>query len=310
MLLFSEILKDGDSMEIFTKSILPIFVVSGLGYVVGKIFKGDVSLFSKVTMWIFSSVIIFTFVTENTPKPFDFLKTALLFLIIIFYNFVIFKVLIKDPTSRSIHFLTSIFGNTGYLGYPVIMLSFGEKTLSLAVLYTVVSTILVSTVGIALLSEKLKDGIKSLLKLPFLYSLIPALILGYLGVSWKDFPEPFSTSISMLKEAAIPVILVFMGVNMTRINARMEDLKTILTASIHRLLIVPLLAFFIVFIFKLDSPFSKIFLVESAMPSAVNCVIIASELRKKPEVVSGIVAFTTLLSALTLTLWIYIANLL
>ena len=35
------------------------------------------------------------------------------------------------------------------------MLSFGEETLSLAVLYTVVSTILVSSVGIALVSEKL-----------------------------------------------------------------------------------------------------------------------------------------------------------
>ncbi len=34
------------------------------------------------------------------------------------------------------------------------MLSFGEETLSLAVLYTIVSTIPVSSVGIALLSEK------------------------------------------------------------------------------------------------------------------------------------------------------------
>ncbi len=295
-------------MTIFVEAILPIFIVGGLGYVVAKIFGGDFFLFSKVTTWIFASVFTFTFVNENVPKWEDISKLFVAFMILFSFNYVVFRIFGGRMKSAENFFLASVFGNTGYLGYPVLIRAFGEEALGYGVLYSVISVSVVNTLGIALLSRNFKDSVKNLLKLPFMYALVLALVLGYLGISWKGFPEPFYSSIDMLKRAGIPVITVFLGVSLSKIEWKFENIKIILISSLHRLLIVPALALVLAFALDFKGLFGRVFIVESAVPVAMNSVVIASELKKDPELMSSIVATSTLLSAITLTVWIYVSG--
>ncbi len=292
---------------IFLKVILPIFVVGGSGYAVAKVFGGDLRSFSKIVMWIFSSVLTFTFVNEHVPKWTDISRFFVAFMLIFALNYTVYRVLIKSPNS-DLFFLGAIFGNTGYMGYPVLQMAFGEEAVGYGVLYSVISISVVSTLGVALMSRNFKESMRNLLNLPFIYALILALILGYSGVCWKDFPEPFYSSLAMLKRAGIPVIIVFMGASMVEIEWKMENVRFISLTSLYRLVVVPLMALILSTAFGFEGLFKRVFVVESAMPVAMNSVVIASELRKNPEIMSSIVSLSTLLSSLTLAMWIYISG--
>ena len=292
-------------MEVFLEVILPVFIVIGSGFLVGKIFKGSGEIFSKVTLWVFSSVITFTFMNENPPSSEDLLKYLAAFSGIFIYNLVLFRLVLAKHPDSDVYFLTSVFGNTGYLGYPVLGAAFGDAGIAYGVMYSFVSVTMVNTIGIAFLMKSVREGIKSLIRLPFVYSIVLGMTLGYMGVSWRDFPKPLAIAIGDIKRAAIPVIMVFLGYSLSKVRLTRENLKTMILSSLHRLLVVPLVALGISSALRIDGLMKTVFVVESAMPTAMNVVVISSALNKKPDLMSSVVALSTALSAFTLTVWIY-----
>ncbi|MCD6450434.1 MAG: AEC family transporter [Thermotogaceae bacterium] len=291
-------------MEVFTQAILPLMILIALGYIVGKLYKGDAVIFSKATLWIFANILTFSFVNSHPPKAKNVALYAISFSILFIYNIIIFKVLAKKHEMSNVYFLTSIFGNTGYLGYPVLGLALGQEAISYGVIYSVVAMIVVNTFGIAFMTKNLKESIKNLTKLPFIYAVLLGLILGYFGIFWTDFPAPIYKTIKMLSDAAIPIITVFLGVMISRIKFEKKNLNAILIASLHRLMVIPAISIFAAKLIGLKGLTYMVFVIESAMPTAMNASVISSALNEKPEVVSSEVALSTILSAITLTFWI------
>ncbi len=293
-------------MAIFLNVIVPVFIVMGSGFLVGKLFEGDGEIFSKVTLWVFSGVVTFSFMNENPPSTGDLVKYLGGFLVIFAYNLIVFRWMFRKKESSDVFFLTSLFGNTGYLGYPVLGSAFGNAGIAYGVVYSFVSVTLVNTLGIAFLMRDLKSSIRNLLKLPFIYSIVLGMALGYMGVHWQKLPHPLSAAIGDLKKAAIPVIMVFMGYSLSKVRLSKENFKVMAMASLHRLLVIPVIALTISGFLGLHGLARKTFIVESSMPTAMNVVVISSALDKKPDLMSSVVAVTTALSAITLSLWIYI----
>ncbi len=293
-------------MDIFLDVILPVFIVIGSGFLVGKIFKGNGEIFSKITLWVFSSVITFTFMNENPPGRSDLMKYLWGFLVIFAYNLVVFRWMLGKRENSDVYFLTSLFGNTGYLGYPVLGSAFGDRGIAYGVIYSFVSVTLVNTFGIAFLMKDLKRSVQNLLKLPFIYSIALGMTLGYSGVHWKNFPQPISSAIADIKGAAIPVIMVFLGYSLSKVKLSKENLATMTIASVHRLLLIPFIAFWISGLLGMKGLLRDVFVIESSMPTAMNVVVISSALKKKPDLMSSVVAVSTALSALTISFWIYI----
>jgi len=293
-------------VEVLNQAILPLMLLILLGYIIGKLYKGDVVVFSKATLWLFANVLTFSFVNSHPPKAKDIALYAIGFSVLLIYCIVVFKIFLRKHEMSNVYFLTSIFGNTGYLGYPVLGLAIGEEAISYGVLYSIVAAIIVNTLGVALMTKDIKNSVKNLVKLPFIYAVVLGLILGYSGIVWTEFPTPIYRTIKMLNDAAIPVITVFLGVMISRIKLKKKNLCTILFASLHKILIIPTIAFFAAKLIGMNGLFYTVFVIESAMPTAMNASVIASALDEKPEIVSSEVALSTVLSAITLTLWINI----
>ena len=293
-------------MEVLNQAILPLMLLILLGYIIGKLYKGDAVVFSKATLWLFANVLTFSFVNSHPPKAKDIALYAIGFSVLLIYCIVVFKIFLRKHEMSNVYFLTSIFGNTGYLGYPVLGLAIGEEAISYGVLYSIVAAIIVNTFGVALMTKDIKNSVKNLVKLPFIYAVVLGLILGYSGIVWTEFPTPIYRTIKMLNDAAIPVITVFLGVMISRIKLKKKNLCTILFASLHKILIIPTIAFFAAKLIGMKGLFYTVFVIESAMPTAMNASVIASALDEKPEIVSSEVALSTVLSAITLTLWINI----
>ncbi len=287
-------------MEVFTNTILPLMILIAIGYSMGRFFPGDGVIFSKTTLWVFASVLTFTFINDHPLTLDTFLTYGGAFLIIFVYNFILFKVILRKNKHSDTFFLTSVFGNTGYLGYPVLGLALGGDAIAYGVMYSIISVTIVNTIGVTVILKDFKKSISNLFKLPFIYSVIIGLVLGYLGINWHNLPKPFFTSMKMINDAAIPVITIFLGVLISKIELKKENLSLIFLASLHRLLVIPFVAFIGVLVFKMEGLEKSVFLIESAMPTAMNAAVISSAIKKEPEVVSSEVALSTLLSAITL----------
>jgi predicted permease len=233
------------------------------------------------------------------------MKYLLGFTVIFAYNVILFRILLSKNENSDVYFLTSLFGNTGYLGYPVLGAAFGNPGITFGVIYSFVSVTLVNTFGIAFLMKDVKKSVHNLLKLPFVYSIVTGMTLGYLGVNWKNFPAPLSLAIGDIKEAAIPVIMVFLGYSLSKVRLSKRNIQTMSLATLHRLFAIPLLALLISYLIGLKGIERSVFVVESAMPTAMNVVVISAALKKKPDLMSSVVALSTALSAITLSVWIY-----
>ncbi len=293
-------------MDVFINVILPVFLVVGSGFLVGKIFKGNGEIFSKITLWIFSSVITFTFMNENPPNTSDLMKYLWGFLSIFAYNLILFRWILRNKENSDVYFLTSLFGNTGYLGYPILGSAFGDIGITYGVMYSFVSVTLVNTLGIAFLIKDLKKSLQNLFKLPFIYSIVLGMGLGYMGVHWKNFPKPISAAIADIKGAAIPVIMVFLGYSLSKAKLSRKNLVTMTLASVHRLFVIPIIAFVVSELLGMKGILRDVFIIESAMPTAMNVVVISAALNKKPDLMSSVVALSTAISAATISTWIYI----
>ncbi|EKF49374.1 transporter auxin efflux carrier (AEC) family protein [Thermosipho africanus H17ap60334] len=282
-------------------TILPPFLIIMLGYIFGKIFPYDIKIVSKISLWIMASVLSFTFINDYPPKL-SYLKSyglGILFLFILFY--ILSFAFKKD---RFLILTNSIYINTGYLGYPILYSIWGEKAMSYGVIYSVINMLVASIVLPSFIGEKI--NLKNILKLPYLYVITFAYLLSIFGISYKQLPVPFIETINMLKNSAIPFLLIFTGLSLSKIKIKSVNFYTVIFSTIIRLVLYPAFALIFVFLSKMDNEFARVFVLESAMPTAINSVILIDAITGDASKISLTVAITTLLSAFTIPVWIIV----
>ncbi|RDI91993.1 transporter auxin efflux carrier (AEC) family protein [Thermosipho africanus Ob7] len=282
-------------------TILPPFLIIIVGYIFGRIFPYDIKIISKISLWIMASVLSFTFINDYPPKL-SYLKSyglGILFLFILFY--ILSFAFKKD---RFLILTNSIYINTGYLGYPILYSIWGEKAMSYGVIYSVINMLVASIVLPSFIGEKI--NLKNILKLPYLYVITFAYLLSIFGISYKQLPVPFIETINMLKNSAIPFLLIFTGLSLSKIKIKSVNFYTVIFSTIIRLVLYPAFALIFVFLSKMDNEFARVFVLESAMPTAINSVILIDAITGDASKISLTVAITTLLSAFTIPVWIIV----
>jgi malate permease and related proteins len=200
--------------------------------------------------------------------------------------------------------LTSMFMNAGNYGMPLVNFAFGADALVFAGLMFVGMNLLMNSVGIVIASLGTSDLRKSLLnlfKIPAIYAV--ALGILFLSLGW-DLPKPVGRTVEILGNAAIPCMLVFMGLQLHSIEWKGKK-SPIMLVSVLRLIAAPVLALAISHLIHLQGPALQAGVIESGMPSAVLTTVVATEFDVEPSFVTAVVFVTTLLSPLTLTPLLY-----
>ncbi len=281
-------------------AVLPSFAMIFVGYVYGKIFRDDISLFNKIATWLMAPIVTFAFMNDYVPPTGVLIRYGFGFFVMFLLSFGLSNL---HKLDREIFFTGNVYVNSGYLGYPVLLALWGEKALALGVVYSFVNVFFGSTFLPALIRGKFE--IKNILKLPFLYAIILGWGLGKLGISYKSLPIGILTMFNWLKDMAIPFLLLQVGLGISRIEFKVSAIKDYAQIIFERLIFIPVLLFPLAFLFK--SMEAKVFLLESAMPIGVNSVVVIGAFKKELVPKAGMtVALTTLFSLLTLPIWAYI----
>lgn len=146
--------------------------------------------------------------------------------------------------------------------------------------------------------------LSELFKNPLVISTLIGLTLNLSGLS---LPTPLTITLHKLGQSTIPLGLICVGAAlMLRAGARQTAL--ILWLSAIRLLIMPILAIALAFIFGLSMSSSQTLLLFSALPTATASYILAVRMGGNGLLVASIISIGTVISVVTLPLWLGIGH--
>ena len=193
--------------------------------------------------------------------------------------------------------------NSGNLGLPVAALAFGDPGLAVAVLGFVTSSFVVNSVGVLVASSGSGRGLRSLgsvLTVPALWAAVAGFVVNTSGA---DLPAVVTESANTLGDAAVPVMLVVLGLQLSR-DQPSGGLGAAATSVAVRLLGGPAIAFLLTAALGLDGTTRDTLVVLGGMPTAVYTTILATQFRTRPSLVTRTVVLSTLASIATLTVLI------
>ncbi|MFC1879338.1 AEC family transporter [Chloroflexota bacterium] len=290
--------------NLFINNLLPIILAAGAGYLLSILMDIDPRPISRLVFYIFSPCLIFTLLTESELSNGDILRTmsfaVILIAVIGTITWLAGSLMKLKRTVLAGVLLGSMFINAGNYGLPVVLFAFGENALSFASVFFVISAMLAFTMGVIIASMgsvSLGQALVNLLKIPSLYALLLALFFMYTGL---QIPLPVDRTVTLLGDAAIPGMLILLGLQLRSISWVGQS-KPIALAAVMRLVGGPIVALMLGRAFGLVGASRQAIVLQSAMPTAVLATVLSTEYETEPSLVTAIVFVTTLLSPFTLT---------
>ena len=297
-----------DLITLFSNNLLPILLIAGAGFVLGKLFKITPRALSQVIFYIFSPALVFRLLVHSQLTNQDILTIlafATAFLAVLAgLTWIAGKALRLERKIMAAVLITALFMNAGNFGLPVTKFAFGDTALAFASLFFVTTATYTNSVGVVIASSgttSILQAIKGLLRLPSIYAMILGILLVRLDV---ELPTLLDRSVSLLADASIPSMLVLLGLQF--VNLKLDgQVRPLILVTVMRLLIAPLLALGLSRIFGLTGPAYQAAVLEAGMPTAVLTTVLATEFDSMPSFVTTAVFVTTILSPLTLTPLLY-----
>jgi hypothetical protein len=281
-------------MHSFVEVVIPVFSIILVGYALGRIKRFDMQTLVDLIVYIAAPCLIFSSISRSDINLTDFTIIAGAALaIILIMTLLVFLILKLTHSDKNGLYLPLVFGNTSYLGYPVALLAFGMDGLSRAVVYDMLNSLVIFSLGIYIVHHK--HELQEAFRVPLLY----AVVLG-LGVNLLNIPIPqvLFTPIEMIGMITIPSALLVLGYKLR--NIQISAMTIALLASAYRILGGLLVAFLIIKLFSIDGLVRDIILLQAAMPSAVMSMILAAKYNRDASLVASVVFITTVLSMISI----------
>ncbi|UOD35432.1 AEC family transporter [Deferribacteraceae bacterium V6Fe1] len=292
---------------IFSESLLPLFLIIGVAFFYNKNFNPNIKQITDMTLTIFAPIFVFESLTKHKitldqlAKPFIFMSILTASLILLGY---IIAKIFKFPENTKTPFALSIsMVNVGNFGLPLIYFTFGPEAVTYSVIYFITFNISLSTVAIYLSSGKSKifDILKDVFSIPLFHAFIIGMIFSYFGVT---LPGSINKGLSLLSQAAIPLLIFILGLQLANIKFQGSYLSIIFIAVLCRLALSPLISFFALKAIDITGLEAKVALIQTSGPSAILPLMYAIKFNRSPDLIAAIIFFTTIFSGITLTLLI------
>jgi len=295
--------------------ILPVFIIMGIGFILQRKFAMNVQTLAKINIYFLVPGFIFVKL-YSTSISVSLLGNILLFFIlyvVLLYILASFagKIIGLEKSKQTTFTNSAIFFNSGNYGVPVNDLVFKSDpfAMSIQVIILTLQNIFLFSYGIFSLQSVRVGKLKAALgyfKMPVLYAMLSGMLLNIFNV---PIPSFIWVPANYIADAMISLALLTLGAQVAQIKF-ISGLSSVYYSLTLRLIIGPLIALAILFIFKVDGIIAQALLIASAMPTSVNSAVIAQEYNNHPNFAAQIVLFSTLLSAFTVSLVIYMARIL
>lgn len=288
----------------FANNILPILLISGGAYLLGGWLHIDSRSIGRVSFYFFSPILVFSLLIHSRLPAQEILQTGAIALLVMLGSGLaalglglLFR--LERRALLSV-LLTAMFANNGNYGIPLIAFAFGEQAMAHASIFFVFSSLTTNTVGVVIASLghlNLKQAIFGVFKIPTLYAVALASIIT---LTHTRLPLPLERTVSLAAGAGVPMMIVLLGLELRKAQW-VANLPAMSISVGARMLVGPLLGFFLVGLFGVQGDARPATIIEASMPAAVANTNLANEFKLDTSLVAATVLIGTILSPLTLT---------
>lgn len=293
-----------DLVPIFIDTLVPVFLIVGTGYFLGPRLEIDARSLARAAYYVLAPAFIFEILSSADLQADVVLRMVGTLTITTLVGGVVAlavgRALGRPAKVTAALVLVAVYGNVGNFGLPVVTFAFGEEALPLAGIAFLTINALAFFIGVTAATWHRLSPLQAMakgLRTPALLVALPAVLVNAGDVNLPLFAD---RSIGLLADAMIPVMLMTLGIQLAGMGRPQID-RDVMLASGFRLLLAPAVTALLVAVFGLDGVDAGVTIIQSAMPAAVFCSIIAIEHDLVPDLVTTTVLFTTLASAATLT---------
>lgn len=294
--------------DILGKVTLPIITLVALGYLLQGRLKLDIGTLNRVQVYVVMPAFLVHFLATG--------KQPLSIVWPVFYlGIVQFLILIPLGWLQAIMFrmraslgpmmgLGTAYANVGFFGIPVTQLAFGSEYLIYQSVMTALMSILVCTVGVALLAPS-GGGVLAKFKSAFETPLIPSVVIG-LGLRGMqvELPPVVAQPMQFLGTIFTPLALYTLGAQIAASRITRIEIGPQALILFLKFLVAPALTWALCSYMGLPRDVSDVIVVAAATPVGVLITIFAAEYKTESEFISTAVVISTALSPLFVTAWI------
>ena len=292
-------------VAIFASVLSPILFIIAMGALVQRFHPVHIPTLSKLQIYLFVPTFLFVrfFESELGWRAMAGIAGAVLLakLALALPLWWFLKRLRVHQNTLAVVVLSSVIFNAGNFGIPLAERAFGNAGGAVQALVVTLSNLTLWGVGymvMAALSGSDKDVILGYFKLPTLYVVAAALLLRGLHIT---LPDPLSYSLRLIADGLVPLALVTLGAQLAQ-QARWPRWRVIVPLLFLKLLVMPAVMAGIVWALGLWPWPGAMLIVAAAAPTAVNTLLLTIEQKGDAELAADCVFWTTLLSAVTVTL--------
>jgi malate permease and related proteins len=297
---------------------VPIFSIIAIGYLFrrkGIIRETAVPELNSVAYYLGLTTLVFTSIVKYDLKEIfnvgiieTLYVTFAIFIIVVFISIYFLKINNKTKGAMAV---SSFRCNMAFVGIPIIISAFGDiaaaKTAIIIAFMTPVNVIF------AIIFFKVLGGDKNrknygrffldFIKDPILIASVLGIVVSYYRIM---IPASIMNLLNILAGLAVPLALLTIGASF-RFTHIKRNLKYLIPASALKLLVEPFIGYLIGrYLFKMGALDVSITVILFAMPLAVAAYIMGKEYGSDSDFLSSSLIISTVSSAFTLTLWLFV----
>ncbi|MBT3272524.1 MAG: hypothetical protein HN368_05175 [Spirochaetales bacterium] len=222
---------------------------------------------------------------------------------------------VKERTERAAIHASTTFGNYAWIGWVVAKVVLGPGGFQRAVFFTVMWWPIFYTfgllIGVVHHEPEQRDGVVFMVLKKF----APAAVALIAGISFNlagiNLPGIVFNTVKTFGDMTLPLILLSVGLHL-RFSALVGFFPKAMLVSALRIIIGPIIgigtALLCRLLFDIDVTSMRVIILNGAMPVATTTILLGDNYPMKTEIVGASIVLSTLLSLVTLPIWIPLAE--
>ncbi|MGE3769606.1 MAG: AEC family transporter [Bdellovibrionales bacterium] len=292
--------------EALINAVIPLFVLMGLGFTLGRVHKIDATPIA-ITLIFGVTPIVALFATAQIEFAAELLLLPVVgFCLATLSGLITHFVGYEAMPDNKAHFLLAHAAgaaNTGYMGLPIVIALFDAKAVGLYILMTVGHMVYESTIGYYFIARgrlNVRDALIRIVRLPAIYAIMIGIIISALNMA---IPAHFIELWKLCKGAYVVFGMAFIGIALAQYGLQVDG-RLLAMGGIGKLVLQPLLAFGAIMLdattlHLFDTTAHQLLLIMTITPSAANLAAFAVKENVAPDRAAAYVLLITIIALLS-----------
>jgi malonate transporter len=217
----------------------------------------------------------------------------------------------RSLASRTMHGMAASMTNTGFVALPILQAIYGQRAVLPAAIATLFIAVVMFPTAVILLELDERDAggsraapmatVKHIVLNPMVLSTLIGMLWSVLGLR---MPGPVVTYLDIFADALTPCALFAIGLGLSIDGLRANIGRSSLLSAV-KLVIMPLIVYGLSVSLGLDPLYTIAAVICAAVPTAKTVYILAGEYRCEEMTVASTISMTTLVSIISLVIWMY-----